>query len=352
MITIIAMITASAIVVIAASSSNNILPFEDSDYDNAERITFDQPIRFVREVSLPMIVAAIEVPEEPPVESSVRSVPILDVPLSETTIDDALEEEPATEEEVIDSLEESEQEDIPDNSVGVATFEPTTVRRTVEESSPDAEMNFPPIYLVYKNGMNIRVTGKLQHYIRELMETHGYWENLTYGMILVESTFNPGSIGGWICDLHTRAEECDHDCCANGTCNLKGRYFGLSQMSAYWLRSPALAEYRLTDDYRSRDLLNPYDNLLTMIESWNYARDKYELDTSTELGMIRILFWHNTGQNPNHVTLEGYPGWWYRDYASKVYRFAGELLVIGYGTSDNDNMEVEPMNDELSLKLM
>ena len=156
-----------------------------------------------------------------------------------------------------------------------------------------------PIYKVYKNGYpvstDIYIDGEhIQRVIRRLAEAHGYDERLIIGLILAESTFTA-----------------DADC---------GGCLGLAQITAYWLRSKAVEPYRLTSDYRDRDLLNPGDNLLTLMEIWDYARNAYGIDVSTEAGVIKLLYWHNTGNDPTHATQWA--------YATRIIGYMGELEMI------------------------
>jgi len=151
-----------------------------------------------------------------------------------------------------------------------------------------------PIYEVYKLGYRVNAPAEIQWMIRGLADEHGYDERYIIGLIVAESTFRP--------------------CATNNGCN------GLAQIKDYWLRSRPVEPYRLTDDYASRDLLDPYHNLLTLIEIWNYARDAYDLDTDTELGMTRLLYWHNTGRDPGSVT-----GW---AYATRIFGYVEELVSL------------------------
>jgi len=132
-----------------------------------------------------------------------------------------------------------------------------------------------PLYDVFKNGARVNACPEIQHMIREFALEHDFCEVIIMAMIVHESTFNP--------QAH----------------NVGGNWRGLAQISPFWIGNRPIE--RFTDDYRSRDLFDPYDNLLTLMEMWSYARDRYNLDLSTERGYIQLLFWHSTGQNPTNV---------------------------------------------------
>lgn len=135
-----------------------------------------------------------------------------------------------------------------------------------------------PLYNVYKNGCYVPVDTDLQWYIRDICMQHNILEKYVYGMILSESTF--------------------HYDARNGNC------LGLCQINIFWIRGANIEHF--TDDYYYRDLTNPYDNLLTMSEMWNYAKNSYGLDLSTEDGMMRVLYWHATGKNPLYISSSSY----------------------------------------------
>lgn len=149
-----------------------------------------------------------------------------------------------------------------------------------------------PIYEVYKDGFAVEVPADLQWYIREMCEKYDFPEKPIYGMILCESTFDP-SVYGAGC-------------------------YGLCQINKFWIRGANIEHF--TDDYRSRDLLNPKHNILTLMEMWCYARDAYDLDPYKDADMVKLLYWHNTGKDPRRVT-----SW---SYASKALRYADELVLL------------------------
>lgn len=161
----------------------------------------------------------------------------------------------------------------------------------VEEPEPDRTQ---PIYRVYKRGWPVEVTADLQWFIRDLAEEHDFCERIIFGTILAESTFRADAIGD------------------------RGRSFGLAQINRFWITRANIN--RLDDYWQSRDLLCPYDNLTTMMELWLHARERYSLDTSQDLDMKRLLFWHNTGNDPRRVT--------YWNYSNRIFSYAAELVLI------------------------
>lgn len=164
--------------------------------------------------------------------------------------------------------------------------------------SPEPEEEIPtldrtkPLYNVYKDGFEVEVSTELQWYIRDMCEEYSFYEKYVYGMILAESTFQPAV--------------------SNGGC------IGLCQINKFWIRGAAITHF--TDDYRDRDLKDPYDNLLTMTEMWCYARDTYGLDLMTEDGIMRVLYWHNSGSDPRYISRS--------NYADVCMKYANELVPL------------------------
>jgi len=153
------------------------------------------------------------------------------------------------------------------------------------------------IYDVYKRGWPVYVSAEWQWMIRDYAEAHGFCERWIFGLILVESTFNPYQVSP------------------------SGVHLGWGQIDPFWLRF-SLDVDRLTDNYLSRNLFDPYDNLLTMIEIWQHAVDRYNLDISTPEGLHQLAFWHNTGQDPRWIS--NFP------YSHQIVRYANELVDIIY----------------------
>lgn len=158
------------------------------------------------------------------------------------------------------------------------------------ESSAKQLDRTKPRFKVFKNGYEISVDTRLQWYIHDLAAKHNYPEDVIYGMILTESSFDT-TVAGDSGDSH-----------------------GLAQIQPYWIESPAVP--RLTDNAHRRNLFNPYDNVITLIEIWNYARAAYQIDTSTEQGMKDLLYWHNTGEYIPNV---------YWEYSELCIQYSKEL---------------------------
>lgn len=170
----------------------------------------------------------------------------------------------------------------------------------VEAASKEVEVietldRTKPLYEVYKDGWTVEVPVEWQWYIRDLCNTYDLPEKTIYGLILKESTFQPD------------VESFDGGC------------WGLAQISTYWISGADITHF--TDDYRSRDLCDPYDNLLTLAEMMCYARDTYGLDFNTKMGQNHYLYWHATGKSPVRVT-------WIGPSATKAFRFAEELVPL------------------------
>ena len=188
----------------------------------------------------------------------------------------------------------------------VEAIEATEIVASDAISASDAQhSNLEPIYEVYKNGVRVEVPGWLQWLIRDLAVEHNYPENIIYGMILKESTFDSNA-------------------------NNSNLWLGLAQITPYWISELAstngLAPYRLTEDYRERDLFDSEHNLLTLMEIWNYARDFYKLNPWDDEGMARLLYWHNVGrENPNNVSLYEVMN---REYTVDIFGFASELVLL------------------------
>lgn len=171
-------------------------------------------------------------------------------------------------------------------NVGVATSTNTV-------AAPPPLDRTKPIYTVYKNGCLINVPVEWQWYIRDMAEKYGFAEKYIYGCILAESGFNT-------------------NCKGDGEKSL-----GLAQIQKYWIRGANINHF--TEDYRNRNLLDPYDNILTLMEIWTYARDAYGINTSTEQGMKDLMYWHNTGKYRSNVNWK---------YSNNVCQYANELVKL------------------------
>lgn len=153
-----------------------------------------------------------------------------------------------------------------------------------------------PIYEVYKYGQFVEnATVEIQWIIRDMCTEYDLPEKMIYGMITVESTF-----------------------CTNAKSYEPIKCYGLAQINKFWITGANITHF--TDDYRERDLCDPYDNMLTLAEMMCYARDTYHLDLSTREGQVKYLYWHNTGCDPTHVSK------W--SYATTALGFADELVTL------------------------
>lgn len=152
-----------------------------------------------------------------------------------------------------------------------------------------------PIYEVYKNGLFVEAaTVEIQWMIRDFSDLYNLPEKTIFGLICAESTFIPD------------VESFDGGC------------WGLAQISKFWITRANMPHF--TDDYRSRDLCDPYDNLLTLAEMMCFARDTYHLDFTDRADLVKYLYWHNTGNDPTRVKR------W--DYATRALGYAEELVTL------------------------
>lgn len=152
-----------------------------------------------------------------------------------------------------------------------------------------------PIYEVYKNGWFVAdATAEVQWMIRDFSNEYDLPEKMIFGLITKESTFVPN------------LESFDGGC------------WGLAQINPFWITGANITHF--TDDYRNRDLCDPYDNLLTLAEMMCYARDAYGLDYGTHDGQVKYLYWHATGRDPSGVTRS--------ESATKALGFADELVTL------------------------
>ena len=188
------------------------------------------------------------------------------------------------------------QDDEPTETPIVTPFaEEAPASEEVEVIEEDILDRTKPIYEVYKKGYLVtEATTDVQWIIRDFSEQYDLPEKMIYGLICAESTFVP--------DL----ESFDGGC------------WGLAQINTFWITRANITHF--TDDYRARDLCNPYDNLLTLAEMMCYARDTYGLDYSVRADLVKYLYWHNTGHDPSRVTR------W--DYATRALGYAEELVTL------------------------
>lgn len=163
----------------------------------------------------------------------------------------------------------------------------------VEEPESSQEDRTKPIYEVYKDGFHVEVPVEIQWIIRDFAREYNYDEKIIFGLALAESTFQPDVAGD------------------------SGKSLGLYQIQKFWITGAAITHF--TDDYRSRDLFDPYDATLTLMEIWEYARTTYDIDITTDQGMKDLLYWHNCGSYIKNVN-------W--SYSNKVFGFADELIPL------------------------
>lgn len=162
----------------------------------------------------------------------------------------------------------------------------------LEEVEPEEDRQ-QGLYILSKNGYvlpNQHID--IQWLIHDMCEQYDIPERWMMGMILAESTFDTNDVSSSGCT-------------------------GLTQISGYWLRSTVVPE--LEPGRRSRNLRDPYQNILTTIEMMHYARDKYGIDLNSEQGFKDYAYWHNTGKFKQNVS-------W--DYSNKCIRFGNELTAI------------------------
>lgn len=165
-----------------------------------------------------------------------------------------------------------------------------TPEPTPEPEAPTYDRT-KPIYEVYKGGYAVSVPADWQWYIRDMCETYDFPEPLIYGCILSESTFDASA--------------------SSAGCH------GLAQINSFWIHGANIKHF--TDDYSSRNLCDPYDNILTLFEMWCYARDTYGIDVYSAQGQKDLLYWHNTGRFVRNVNWA---------YSERCLRYANELVTI------------------------
>lgn len=135
---------------------------------------------------------------------------------------------------------------------------------------------------------------ELQWMIYDLVTEHDVNLEMVLGIIAHESNFNINS----------------H--------NENGDWRGLAQISPFWLRSPGIEPYRLTDDYRDRCLFNPEHNMLTLIEMHEYFMEHNELDRHCKYAQNSFIWFHGSGRNKS----EGFNG---NSWTRTVWWFASQI---------------------------
>ena len=209
---------------------------------------------------------------------------------TETEIDKIVEDNQNQENNIKETQIELDTTPVPTTNI---TSDLETTERVLDvELTTEQNETENQIYNVYKGGYQVHVPAELQWEIRKLADQYGFDERVIFGLILEESTFNASA--------------------KNGAC------LGLAQINSYWINGATIP--RLTEDWKSRKLLDPYDNLITLIEMWMFAREEYHLNTDNEHDMTKLLYWYNTGDDPRGVTK------W--SYAKRIYGYAAELVEI------------------------
>lgn len=174
----------------------------------------------------------------------------------------------------------------------------TIVEEAIEEPTLDRTK---PIYVLHDRSNRIveYFPVELQWHIRDLAEEYGFDERLILSLIRWESEFKTDAIE---------------------YINGRAASWGLCQINRFWITGANIEHF--TDDYRNRDLLDPYDNLLTLMEIWHYAIDAYNLDVTNDADIIKLLYWHNTGRDPRRIT-----SW---RYATSIINYRDSLQPIEY----------------------
>lgn len=178
------------------------------------------------------------------------------------------------------AIEEAEQEVMLDQAAAV-------------EEPEISENRSAPIYCLSKDGHvlgNQRVAE--QWIVHDLAQKYNLPEKYLFGMILVESDFNPNAKSSANCQ-------------------------GLFQISPSWLRNTTLPTFE--GNRRSRNLYNAYENTLTACELMIWARDNYGIDLWSEQGFKDYAYFHNTGKYKKGVS-------W--NYSNKCIRYANELVKL------------------------
>ena len=163
---------------------------------------------------------------------------------------------------------------------------------TVEEPEI-SENRLAPIYRLSKDGYvlnNQRVAE--QWIVHDICVRYNLPEKYIFGMILMESEFNPNA---------TSSSGCK----------------GLGQISSYWLRNKVVPEFEA--GRRNRNLYDSYHNALTIAEMMTWCANNYGLNLHNERDMKDALYWWNTGKFKRNVS-------W--SYSNKCIQYANELVQL------------------------
>ncbi len=156
-----------------------------------------------------------------------------------------------------------------------------------------SENRSAPIYQLSKDGYvlgNQRVAE--QWIVHDICVRYNLPEKYIFGMILMESEFNPGA---------TSSSGCK----------------GLGQISSYWLRNKVVPEFEA--GRRNRNLYDPYHNTLTIAEMMTWCANNYGLNLHNERDMKDALYWWNTGKFKRNVSWK---------YSNKCIQYANELVKL------------------------
>lgn len=156
-----------------------------------------------------------------------------------------------------------------------------------------SENRSAPIYRLSKDGYvlsNQRVAE--QWTVRDICARYNLPEKYIFGMILMESEFNPSA---------TSSSGCK----------------GLGQISSYWLRNKVVPEFEA--GRRNRNLYDPYHNALTIAEMMTWCANNYGLNLHNERDMKDALYWWNTGKFKRNVSWK---------YSNKCIQYANELVQL------------------------
>lgn len=156
-----------------------------------------------------------------------------------------------------------------------------------------SENRSAPIYQLSKDGYvlsNQRVAE--QWIVHDICARYNLPEKYIFGMILMESEFNPGA---------TSSSGCK----------------GLGQISSYWLRNKVVPEFET--GRRNRNLYDPYHNTLTIAEMMTWCANNYGLNLHNERDMKDALYWWNSGKFKRNVSWK---------YSNKCIQYANELVKL------------------------
>lgn len=166
-------------------------------------------------------------------------------------------------------------------------------RAEAVEEPEISENRSAPIYRLSKDGYvlgNQRVAE--QWIVHDICVKYNLPEKYIFGMILMESEFNPNA---------TSSSGCK----------------GLGQISSYWLRNKVVPEFEA--GRRNRNLYDSYHNALTIAEMMTWCANNYGLNLHNERDMKDALYWWNTGKFKRNVS-------W--SYSNKCIQYANELVQL------------------------